>query len=83
MKELPEYIEDVPNISGAEDQVIETMRNGAAKQLYREAGRIDFGSIRAASAIALHMHQPLIPAGCDNQDIDSICINSGAKTRLT
>ena len=66
MKELPEDIEGVPNISGAEDQIIETMRNGAAKELYREAGRIDFGSIRAASAIALHMHQPLIPAGGDD-----------------
>ncbi|MEN8179597.1 MAG: glycosyl hydrolase family 57 [Pseudomonadota bacterium] len=63
MKELPEYIKDVPNISGAEDQVIETMRDGAKKGLYQDAGKIDFGSIRAASAIALHMHQPLIPAG--------------------
>ncbi len=26
MKELPEYIEDVPNISGAEERIIETMR---------------------------------------------------------
>ena len=25
--------------------------------------RIDFGSIRSAFAVALHMHQPLIPAG--------------------
>ncbi len=66
MKELPEYIEDVPNISGAEDQIIQTMRNGAEKELFRTAGGINFGSIRAASAIALHMHQPLIPAGGDN-----------------
>src|SRR5271167_1036680 len=28
--------------------------------------RIDFGHIRSASAIALHMHQPLIPAGGDD-----------------
>ncbi|MEN8167675.1 MAG: glycosyl hydrolase family 57 [Pseudomonadota bacterium] len=66
MQELPEYIEDIPNISGAEEQIIETMRNGAEKELFRGTGRIDFGTTRAACAIALHMHQPLIPAGGDD-----------------
>jgi len=66
MKPLPEYIDEVPNISGAEEQVIETMRHGAEKELFRGAGRIDFNQTRAACAIALHMHQPLIPAGGDD-----------------
>ncbi|MDJ0806928.1 MAG: glycosyl hydrolase family 57 [Gammaproteobacteria bacterium] len=66
MKAIPEYIEDVPNISGAEDQVVQTMQAGAEKALFREPGKIDFGNIRAAGAIALHMHQPLIPAGGDD-----------------
>jgi hypothetical protein len=33
------------------------------KALFAQRGGLDFGRIRAASAIALHQHQPLIPAG--------------------
>ena len=66
MKEFPEYIDGVPYISGSEEQVIETMRRGASKRLYSGVGGIDFERIRSTSAIALHMHQPLIPAGGDD-----------------
>jgi hypothetical protein len=74
MKQLSEYIDDVPNISGAEAQVVETMRSGAKQDLFRTPGKIDFGKIRAASAIALHMHQPLIPAG--GSDLSSAALIS-------
>ncbi|MFZ1538166.1 MAG: glycosyl hydrolase family 57 [Chromatiaceae bacterium] len=63
MNPLPEYIEGVPNVSGREADVSQTLAAGAAKTLFRNRGGIDFGQVRAASAIALHMHQPLIPAG--------------------
>jgi hypothetical protein len=63
MSELPEYIDGVPNISGAEARVAEVMHAGHGRELYRGPGRIDFGAVRSACAIALHMHQPLIPAG--------------------
>jgi hypothetical protein len=63
MSELPEYIDGVPNVSGAEERVAEVMRAGHGRDLYRGPGRIDFGAVRSACAIALHMHQPLIPAG--------------------
>lgn len=50
-----------PSIAGAEDQVAAHTNLGAPAFL-PESG-IDFGRVRAAAAIALHMHQPLIPAG--------------------
>ena len=63
MSELPEYIDGVPNISGAEARAAEVMRAGHGRDLYRGPGRIDFGAVRSACAVGLHMHQPLIPAG--------------------
>ncbi len=60
---IPESIDGVPNISGSEDLVEKAVRNGAKKKFYKDGGGIDFGRIKSACAIALHMHQPLIPAG--------------------
>jgi hypothetical protein len=58
---LPETIEGLPNICGDEDRNSEAMsRSGPC---YLPESGIDFGSVRSAFSIALHMHQPLIPAG--------------------
>lgn len=61
MSELPEYIDGIPNISGSEETVIEAARHYDPKALRGEANRFD--GIKSAFAIALHMQQPLIPAG--------------------
>ncbi len=58
---LSETIEGIPNISGFEDLVAEAMARSGP--FYLPESGIDFGRIRSAFAIALHMHQPLIPAG--------------------
>jgi hypothetical protein len=63
VSELAEIIQGVPNVAGAEEQVARAMAADATKGLSGGAGAVDFGQIRAACAIALHMHQPLIPAG--------------------
>jgi len=63
VKQLPEYVEGLPNVSGEEAQVEQVVAAGTEKVLYKDRGGVDFGSIRAATAIALHQHQPLIPAG--------------------
>lgn len=63
MQEIPEYVEGLPNIAGSEELIQEAIKEGKGKTLYRDVGGIDFGSIRSACANALHMHQPLIPAG--------------------
>jgi hypothetical protein len=63
VKILPEYVGDVPNLSGRESDVEQVIAHGREKTLFVDRGGIDFGSIQAACAIALHQHQPLIPAG--------------------
>ncbi|MBN1344846.1 MAG: glycosyl hydrolase family 57 [Phycisphaerae bacterium] len=52
---------DVPAVCGAEEVVVEAMGRGGA--VWLGESDVDFGGIRSAFAIALHMHQPLIPAG--------------------
>lgn len=66
MAELPEYVDGLPNICGSEDQISRTLaERGDGPQYLPESG-IDFSRVRAAAANALHMHQPLIPAGGDD-----------------
>ncbi len=63
MSELPEYIEGLPNIAGSESVIDEAIQASKDKPVFLHESGIDFGNIRSACAIALHMHQPLIPAG--------------------
>ncbi len=63
MSDFPEYIADLPNISGFEGQLPRRREAVPGDEAFRPASDVDFGGIRAACAIALHMHQPLIPAG--------------------
>jgi hypothetical protein len=63
MTNLPEYVDGWPNMSGSEKEIAEALREARKRPVLLPDSRIDFGSISAASAIALHMHQPLIPAG--------------------
>ena len=60
MNRIPEYIDGLPNICGEEERVSKA-RIGKTSFL-AESG-IDFPSVRSCVAVALHMHQPLIPAG--------------------
>ena len=58
---VSEYVDALPNLCGSEDVVAQAMaRKGP---VYLPECGIDFGRIRSAFSIALHMHQPLIPAG--------------------
>jgi hypothetical protein len=58
---LPEYVTGVPNLCGSEDAIARAMaRRGP---FYLPECGIDFGRARSGFANALHMHQPLIPAG--------------------
>jgi hypothetical protein len=63
MNELSEYIDGLPNISGMEERVADALTEGKQSPVFLEGSGIDFGRVRSACAIALHMHQPLIPAG--------------------
>src|SRR5215813_3199598 len=58
---FPEIIDGLPNICGSQDLIAETMAVRGAYYL-PESG-IAFDRIAKTFSIALHMHQPLIPAG--------------------
>ncbi|MGZ6807378.1 MAG: hypothetical protein ACXVGG_12245 [Mycobacteriaceae bacterium] len=62
--ELPEYIDGLPNICGSEPLIAETVRAARERPVFFGDQVADpLAGIEAAFAIALHMHQPLIPAG--------------------
>ena len=61
--DLPEYVDGLPNIAGREKELEKVISAAAKQEVFRPEGKIDFGRIKSACAIALHMHQPLIPAG--------------------
>lgn len=63
MNALPEYINGTLNLAGAEQEIDKAISDGAKKPVYTKGNTVDFGHIKSACAIALHMHQPLIPAG--------------------
>src|SRR5438874_10130610 len=63
MIDLPEYIDGWPNISGSEPKVAATLDAARGKPVVLAESGIDFARIKSAFACALHMHQPLIPAG--------------------
>src|SRR5687768_6155370 len=63
MTSLPEYVDGWPNLSGSENEIATALREARKRPVFLPESGIDSGGINAASAIALHMHQPLIPAG--------------------
>jgi len=66
MSDLPEYVGPLPNLCGAEPQIESALRASHGQPVFKPESRIDFGAIKSAFAVALHMHQPLIPAGGGN-----------------
>jgi len=73
VKAIPEYIDGLPNICGSEELVSAARKYSGP--IYLPQSGIDFAGIRSAFAIALHMHQPLIPAGGDNLQTAGIISN--------
>src|SRR5882757_10903167 len=66
MNSLPEYVENRPNLCGSEPLIETAIREHRNKPVFLPESGIDFRGINSAFAIALHMHQPLIPAGGDD-----------------
>jgi len=61
---LAEYVDGLPNLSGEEGLIAATIAEAGAHRIYSMADSEDpFAGIQSAFTIALHMHQPLIPAG--------------------
>lgn len=62
MSQIELYIEGIPNIAGEEQLIRESIAQ-RPEASYLPGSDVDFNHIRSACAIALHMHQPMIPAG--------------------
>jgi hypothetical protein len=63
MAQIPEYVDGLPNICGSEPEIERVLGEAGSEPVFLRESGIDFGRIRSACAVALHMHQPLIPAG--------------------
>jgi hypothetical protein len=60
---LQETLDGLPNLSGAEELIERTIAGARDAPVFLHDSRVPFHQIRSACAVALHMHQPLIPAG--------------------
>jgi hypothetical protein len=58
MTELNEYIDDIPNLSGSEEILAKALDH---EKVFLPQSPINFDNVKSAYAIALHMHQPIIP----------------------
>jgi hypothetical protein len=62
---IPEYIHYLPNISGWEKESTEAIDH--REPIFLPTTNIALEQVTAAFAIALHLHQPLIPAGANGE----------------
>ena len=62
MDQLAEEVDGLPNISGSESRVEGAIAAGRGQSVFHTGGD-RFDGVASAFAVALHMHQPLIPAG--------------------
>lgn len=75
MGNAPELIDGLPNICGSEQLIEQAVRPPRNEPVFFTDKRVDFSHVRSAAAIALHMHQPLIPAGGDDLRTAAIISN--------
>jgi len=61
MQNLPETIDGLPNICGWETELLSTIKPN--EPVFLPKTNLQLNQIQSAFAIALHMHQPTIPAG--------------------
>ncbi|NCC51225.1 MAG: glycosyl hydrolase family 57 [Spartobacteria bacterium] len=73
MATIQEYVNGLPNICGEEKTITRAALDNSGSLL--AGSGIDFKNIRACAAIALHMQQPLIPAGGDRLETTELISN--------
>lgn len=67
---LPELIDGMPPLAGWEDRIQSVMQ--ALTPVFLERTNLRLADVKAGFAIALHMHQPTIPAGHDGRLINNL-----------
>lgn len=61
---MTDIIDGLPNICGNEKEIEKAVKN--SKDIFYPVSNIAFDKVRSGFGIALHMHQPSIPAGGDD-----------------
>ena len=75
MNDLTQTHDGLPEICGPEKTLLEALCTGGKHSKLSTQSPTDFTRIRSGFAIALHMHQPLIPAGGCNLSTAEIISN--------
>jgi len=75
MDTLAEYVDGLPNLCGQEPLIREAVASGRQRPAF--PGPVDLGGAASIFAVALHMHQPLIPAAGDDIRTAGIISNLG------
>lgn len=70
LPQLSELIDGLPNISGWEKEIQSVVQDN--KPVFLPKTNLQLDRVKAAFAIALHMHQPTIPAGHNSQLISNL-----------
>jgi len=70
LPQLPEFVDNLPNICGWEEEVLAVVNN--QEPVFLPKTNIRLEEVRATFAIALHMHQPTIPAGGNGELISNL-----------
>ncbi|MHC6220176.1 hypothetical protein [Arthrobacter sp. MMS24-S77] len=68
---MDEYVDGLPNICGEETMIAQAIAAGREQRAFNE---MDLARLGSGFAVALHMHQPLIPAG--GQDLQNAAVIS-------
>jgi Glycosyl hydrolase family 57 len=63
MHELAAYVDGLPNLSGSEALIEGAVAAGRERPVFLGETPVRLAEVDSAFAVALHMHQPLIPAG--------------------
>jgi hypothetical protein len=70
MDRLPDLIDGMPPLAGWEDRIYDATHT--QQPVFLERTNLRLSDISAGFAIALHMHQPTIPAGANGQLISNL-----------
>jgi hypothetical protein len=73
MDTLAEYVDGLPNLCGQEQLISEAVEAGRQSRVF--ANGLDIERAASTFAVALHMHQPLIPAASDDLRTAAIISN--------
>src|SRR4029453_17771018 len=75
MGELPECVDGLPNLCGSERLIEAAIQAGRDQPVFGAETPVEVSGIDSAFAVALHMHQPLIPADGPDQRTAGIVSN--------